>query len=80
MYVSEDGKDSSNSQVWGLPYSIHLESCNAKHMLLVNSKVCKNVSIYRRVWTNIIRENIEVELPEGVFISKLQFLLSYLTT
>lgn len=79
MFILEDGKESSIVQSWALPYLNIQEQCNAKDMLLVHSKICNNMSITERAWTNIIRENIEVELPEGVFISKLQFQLGYMT-
>ncbi|CAC5422665.1 unnamed protein product [Mytilus coruscus] len=63
--LCEDGNNSSTIQSWGLPYSSQLRKCKIRDLLLVPSTICTKMSIARLAWTNIYRENIEIELPGG---------------
>ncbi|XP_052059269.1 uncharacterized protein LOC127699931 [Mytilus californianus] len=63
--LCEDGNPSLDARYWGLPYSTQLENCKKRNMLLLRSNACTNRTVWERIWTNIFRENIEVEIPGG---------------
>lgn len=75
--ITEDGNVSSTNNYWGVPYPIHLKNCKTRQMLLIHYNACMHWVLWKSIWTNIFRENIEVEIPGGeiftLFICGLSF-------
>ncbi|VDH93665.1 Hypothetical predicted protein [Mytilus galloprovincialis] len=62
--VCEDGMQSSFDINWGLTQNQTFENCWNQNKLLLNSSACQYFgrSLKSRAWTNVFREEIEVEL------------------
>ncbi|CAG2193470.1 unnamed protein product [Mytilus edulis] len=61
--ISEDGMQSNLGKYWGLTQNQTFENCWNQNKLLLNSSACQYFgrSLQSRAWTNIFREEIEVE-------------------
>ncbi|XP_076082512.1 uncharacterized protein LOC143053604 [Mytilus galloprovincialis] len=75
--VCEDGTQST-SHLWSLSYNQTRENCWNKNKLLLHSNACEHLEqdLTARAWTNIFREQIEVEQPLGDRTAVPKFCLS----
>ncbi|CAG2239196.1 unnamed protein product [Mytilus edulis] len=62
-HIEEDGMPSSMGQFWGRPQIQTFESCWNQNKLLLSSNACPTFT--PSAWTNVFREEIEVELKLG---------------
>lgn len=64
LFSKEDGQP-LESQSWSLSQNEALAHCWNKDTLLLHSNACQNFALSLRApaWTNIFREEIEVEQP-----------------
>lgn len=63
--ITEDRNASSINGYWGVPYPTQLKNCKNRKLLLIHYTACMHWTLWKSIWTNIFRENIEVEIPGG---------------
>lgn len=65
LFYSEDGKQPSNSDTWGLNYTSARDKCWKKDKILKPVGMCSNGS-WVRSWTSAFRVDIKVKYHKGI--------------